>query len=390
MVSSKDTAIGIEPQSLLGIDVGDLKLRGALSTAEEIAQQPAVWREVLAQVRLNRASIDSWLDDRLSLPRVQVLFCGAGTSAFIGDTLAPWLRKDFESTNPISFESVSTTSLVASPQQYLGDDRPTLMVSFARSGDSPESVAAVELADSMLSDCSHLIITCNPNGKLADYAERSTKSLILHLPERTNDRGFAMTSSYTSMLVACASVFGREAAAMEAVCSMADNVISERVPDIARVAQGEFDRLVVLGAGALEGTAQEFALKCIELAAGKLVGISNTPLGLRHGPKIVITSETVVVLLVSNDPYTQQYDRDLLDELRSEGKAGSIIELSSKSLFPDYYETIEDAWMSLVYIVYGQIFAFLKAYSLGVTVDSPCPSGEVNRVVQGVTIHPFS
>jgi len=390
MVSSKDTAIGIEPQSLLGIDVGDLKLRGALSTAEEIAQQPAVWREVLAQVRLNRASIDSWLDDRLSLPRVQVLFCGAGTSAFIGDTLAPWLRKDFESTNPISFESVSTTSLVASPQQYLGDDRPTLMVSFARSGDSPESVAAVELADSMLSDCSHLIITCNPNGKLADYAERSTKSLILHLPERTNDRGFAMTSSYTSMLVACASVFGREAAAMEAVCSMADNVISERVPDIARVAQGEFDRLVVLGAGALEGTAQEFALKCIELAAGKLVGISNTPLGLRHGPKIVITSETVVVLLVSNDPYTQQYDRDLLDELRSEGKAGSIIELSSKSLFPDYYETIEDAWMSLVYIVYGQIFAFLKSYSLGVLVDSPCPSGEVNRVVQGVTIYPFS
>lgn len=379
----------MDGRCLLGIGAGDLEARGSLYTAEEIVQQPQVWREVVADVGRRREQIDAWLGEKLAMPRVQVLFCGAGTSAFIGETLASWLKVDFESEQPVSFKSVSTTDLVTNPLEFLRDDRPTVMVSFARSGDSPESLATVKLGDQLLSNCYHLVLTCNPEGQLAAYARQTDKAFLLQLPDRTNDRGFAMTSSYTGMLVACASVFGGDTNSLNEAALMAEDIINERLADIASVADIDFKRMVVLGSGPLAGTAREIKLKCIELAAGELVGINDTPLGFRHGPKMIVDGETVVVQLVSNDPYTQQYDRDLLAELKADGTARSVIELSMENLFPEAEVVVEDIWMSLVYVVCGQIFAFLKSYALGVSVDSPCPTGEVNRVVQGVTIHPF-
>ena len=127
----------------------------------------------------------------------------------------------------------------------------------------------------------------------------------------------------------------------------------------------------------------------MELAAGHIAAISDTSLGFRHGPKIVVSSTTLVIHLISTDDYTRQYDRDLLGELKADDQASAIIELSPERLFPGQTLRLDDLWMSLVYIVYCQIFAFLHSFSLGVPVDSPCPSGEVNRVVKGVTIYAY-
>ena len=242
---------------------------------------------------------------------MHVIFCGAGTSAFIGDTLVAWLRGRFESSNPVTFESVSTTNLVANPAQYLKVDRPIIMVSFARSGNSPESLAAIELANSRLRECYHLVCTCNEKGRLALEVGSLPDTYKLSLPACTHDQGFAMTSSYTAMLVATAEVFFPNEGQLEVVANLAEELINLRVSEISTLAHMKFDRLVVLGAGLLEGTAREFALKCLELAGGGLVATSDTPLGFRHGPKIMVTANTVVVHLQSNDSYTQLYDRDL-------------------------------------------------------------------------------
>ena len=67
---------------------------------------------------------------------------------------------------------------------------PTLLVSFARSGDSPESVAAAELADQLLSDVHHLVLTCNADGRLAAAvtARMSARTWLL-MPERRQRPG---------------------------------------------------------------------------------------------------------------------------------------------------------------------------------------------------------
>ncbi len=378
------------PDALLAIPRSELRERDSLSTAEEIVQQPGVWREVMTTLAEQRESLQKFLQPITAAPNARVIFCGAGTSAFIGDTIASAVASRTSPGKSAQFISASTTNIVANPDRYMKDKRKTLVVSFARSGDSPESIAAVNLAESELPDCRHLVITCNPQGRLAEFAERAHNAYTVLLPERTNDRGFAMTSSYSSMLAAGASIFAQDNTQLGIAADLAEQMIDHLAPQIWQQATASFDRLVVLGSGSLEGTAREVSLKCLELAGGKLMSISDTALGFRHGPKIVVSSDTVIIQLISNNPYTRKYDLDLLCELRGDGIAANIIALDAATLMPDDGRRLDDIWLSLTYIVYGQIFAFLKSYSLGINVDTPCPSGEVNRVVQGVTIHPFA
>ena len=362
----------------------DLKARNSYWTAREICQQPTVWREVQATIESAREDIDGWLKPLLPKADLRIVLSGAGTSAFIGETLAPWLRKKLQR----RVEALSTTDVVGAPDQYLAEDIPTLMVSFARSGDSPESVASVDLASKVLSDCHHLILTCNPEGQLAQFAADNDKAYCLLMPADTNDQSFAMTSSFTSMLVACASMFTPEPEQLEQVSQLTEQLIDEQAETVKQLASQDFTRLVVLGAGCLKGTACEAALKSLELSAGRVVPMCDTPLGFRHGPKSVVDDSTVIVHLQSADVYTQAYDTDLLSELRSDDQAAAIIELSPQWLGVRD-NPLDDFWLSLPYIVYCQMLAFFKALALGITADNPCPTGEVNRVVQGVTIHPY-
>ena len=378
----------------LNFDESELERKNCLWTAREISQQPRIWRAMHSRIDSCRQDIDSWLKPTLEKPNLRILLCGAGTSAFIGDTAAAWFRTRYQSSPSCHIASVSTTELTADPLQYLRQDVPTLMISFARSGESPESIACVELAADLLSDCRHLIITCNPDGQLAGFAESHDDALCLMMPEETNDRGFAMTSSYTAMLVSCVAIFTPDRAQLEQAAVWAEQFLDGRATSVGDLAQQEFRRLVVLGAGCLSGIAAEAALKCLELTAGHVVAIHDTPLGFRHGPKIIIDESTVIIHLQSGDTYTRLYDRDLMRELRTEDRSAAIVELSPMTLASDIGTAstvtgLDDIWLSLVYVVYCQLLAFHKAMALGVEADSPCPTGEVNRVVNGVTIYPF-
>ena len=157
-------------------------------------------------------------------------------------------------------------------------------------------------------------------------------ALCLLMPEDTNDRSFAMTSSHTTMLVSALAIFTPDRAQLEQAAVLAQRVLDDGSAEIAGVARIYFDRLVVLGAGCLEGAAREAALKCLELTAGKVVAMHDTPLGFRHGPKIIIDESTVVVLMRSNDEHTKLYDRDLLRELRSDDRSAGIVDLSPMTL----------------------------------------------------------
>ena len=379
----------------LNMDAEVLKRRNSLWTAREICQQPRVWRKAYSRIEESRKSIDDWLAPVLAKPHLRILLCGAGSSAFIGETVAAWLRKHLLPSTIGSIETLHTTDLVSDPAQYLGDDIPTLMVSFSRSGDSPESVACLDLADKLLSDCHHLILTCNREGRLAGEARGRKDLLCLKMPAETNDRSFAMTSSYTTMLVSCPAVFTPDPAQLEEAAKWTERLLENGNAGIANIAQCGFLRIAVLGAGCLLGAAREAALKCLELTAGKVVAIHDSPLGFRHGPKMIVNASTLVVHLRSSDPHTRRYDRDLLEELRRDSASAATIELSptlvgGEAPPGDYGASpMDDDWLSLVYLVFCQMLAFHKAMALGVEADAPCTTGEVNRVVSGVSIYPF-
>jgi tagatose-6-phosphate ketose/aldose isomerase len=131
---------------------------------------------------------------------------------------------------------------------------------------------------------------------------------------------------------------------------------------------------------------------------GRIVATSDSPLGFRHGPKAIINGETLVFVLVSNDPYTRHYDLDLLRELRSDGRAGRVVAIAAGAsggvtdgdfLLTDGLSEAEDISLLFPYIVCAQLYAFHRALALGNSPDEPIASGTVNRVVRGVTIHPL-
>jgi tagatose-6-phosphate ketose/aldose isomerase len=371
------------------IDPSAFLVDGGQWTAREIAHQPAVWAEAMAQAE--GSDLAGWIAQALSDPRTRVVFTGAGTSAYIGDSLVPVVARRWSRI----VESVPTTDLVAAPRSGFPADVPTLLVSFARSGNSPESVAAVDLADAMLTQCRHLVITCNGDGALAAAAAARPGARLLVLPDRTNDRAFAMTSSFTTMLLVAARLFGVIA---EAPSAAGEAALRHGAVVARELVDAGFDRIVYLGGNALHGLAREAALKMLELTDGQVIAMHETPLGFRHGPKTIVNESTIVVMFISNDPLVRAYDLDLLRELRADGRAKRVFAIGAQpgdraagvDLVVEGLADADEFGTIAPFVVIAQLLALRRSASLQLTPDQPSRSGTVNRVVRGVVIHPMA
>lgn len=372
-------------------------------TWNEIAQQPGIWKEEVSIVKENIEALGKFIEG-VKGDKVKVIFTGAGSSEFVGNTICSYINSRID----IEVLSVPTTDIVSMPEQYLDADADIILVSCARSGNSPESVAAVELADKLVKNIHHIFITCNKDGKLAKISETGENKYLLLMPERTNDKGFAMTGSFSSMVVAGVLVLLRKdldvlGEKVEYVASLVERNLDKIVVNAEIVADLDIERIVYLGDGTSKGLAEEIALKVLELTGGKLASFFNTFLGFRHGPKSIVNDKTAIVCLMSNNPYTRIYELDLLKEFKNEGGKKQIIvldtvydeEVKANSNYYFSYEDaklgeMEDIFASLSYLVYGQLISLIKSAKLGINPDNPCPTGEVNRVVKGVIIHEYN
>ncbi|MCX8587770.1 MULTISPECIES: SIS domain-containing protein [unclassified Gilliamella] len=374
-----------------------LEQHGAIHTAKEICQQPKIWRDLLQLLSQRQPQIETFLTPLLADPNLVIILTGAGSSAFGGVALAPWLREQTKR----NVYAYGTTEIVADPLQYLSAHKKTLIVSFARSGNSPESVATVKLADQIVSDCYHLFLTCNPNCALTDYANQKNNAqriLQLVLPEGTHDLGFAMTSSISSMILATLLLLGgidthdANDAVMK-IATICEHQLLNWQTITKQLAKKNHERVIYVGSSCFTGTAQEAALKILELTAGKIATRFDSILGLRHGPKFMINEKSLVVCFFSNDAYIHQYDIDLFNELEHDRIATDVLALSGQQSTHKQILSVDchlsDCWLIFPYLVFAQMLAFEKSLSVGLPPDNPCPTGEVNRVVKGVTIYPF-
>ena len=379
----------------LELEESALNRDGALWTAREIAQQPESWIRTQELLRQRAAAIAGFLAPLLAQPDLRIILTGAGSSAFIGECLAPLLMQKLGR----RVEAIATTDLLSGPHQYFLRDVPTLLVSFGRSGSSPESVAVVELAERLLRACHQLVFTCNEQGTLYQRCRERRNSLAILLPPETHDQSFAMTSSFTAMMLAASLVFQRlenDAAGVARIARGAGQVLERYNAMLRKLAAESYSRVVYLGSNGFKGLAREAALKLLELTDGKVVAAFDSPLGFRHGPKTIVTADTLLVVFISNDPYTRRYDLDLLRELRSDALAGRVIAVTAQvhdgvtqgeHLHVPHLADAADGDLYFPYVIYGQLYAFHRSLSLGNTPDQPSNSGTVSRVVRGVTIH---
>ncbi|GAB3372943.1 SIS domain-containing protein [Massilia agri] len=358
---------------------------GGLHTAEEIAHQPALWRELAASLEDGREAVAAFLGDSLANPLQRVILTGAGSSAYVGEIIADELNAAW----PAQVRAIATTTLLTHPELYLEAGAPTLLVSFARSGDSPESLAAVHLVRDLVPGARLLNITCNPEGRLARESALDADAFNLLMPAASCDRGFAMTSSFTCMLLAALAVLGKDVPPdrIDTLAGLASTAMQAWEAPVAELAAVEAGRVVYLGSGPLEGLAKESALKLLELTAGRVPAIANTPLGFRHGPKSVLTEDALVFVYGSSKALSQRYEADLVEELRRDGVAGRVLTIGVNGDIgidaPDW----PDAWLAPLWLLVAQQIALHQSAALQLRPDNPFASGTVNRVVKGVTIY---
>ena len=382
----------------LNIDTKELELKGGYYTAKEISCQPEMWLKTYEKVLEERDQLSQFLEKALQRTNPCVILTGAGTSAFIGEALAG----SFQRILKVSTKSIATTDIITHPEDYFIRSKPTLLISFARSGDSPESLATVRMAEKSCDDLYLLNITCNRKGELAIHS-RSDKSYVFILPEETNDKSLAMTSSFSSMMLA--GVLMLNLPQMEDMLPIirdlhdsGEFIIRENLSTFKSIADLGFRRAVFLGSGPLFGIAHESHLKVQELSDGKVNCTFDSFLGFRHGPRAIVDEFTLITYLISFSDSVKPYELDLIKSI-SESSTGAKsvgigydydteglnIDFSIK--FPDSIQSIPEDFLFVLYILPAQIIGFYKSLGLGLEPDSPSKGGSISRVVQGVTIY---
>jgi len=373
-------------------------------TTREIHHQPIVWQELMKDFLEQQATYKEFLASIYNKhDHVRIILTGAGTSAFVGDTLVPELSR--HNRKNVQFESIPTTDIVSNPTAYLYKDTPTILVSFARSGNSPESVATVSLGQQIVKDFYQVVITCNKDGQLAKNIQGDANCMTLLMPEKSNDQSLAMTSSFTSMIIAAYALFTEEVftpAVAQQVIDCAQTLIDKLGDSVDAVLGFEFERIVYLGSGPLAQLSHEAALKMLELSDGQVVAIHESSLGFRHGPKSILNDKSVVALFMSQNPYTRKYDLDILRELAAAKSGMKIVALTEKKdeeveKLADWVVTVNagtetlgnDFNLAVLYVIFAQALALKKSIKLGITPDNPSPDGAISRVVKGVTIYDY-
>ena len=385
--------------SYLNLTVNELKKSGAYFTAKEIASQPIVWQKTLINFRNAKKDLSAFITQRYEKRDLTIILTGAGTSAFIGKVL----EGPFQKLSGKTVRAIATTDLVTHPQLYLQRRKPTLLVSFARSGNSPESVKVVKLADDLCDEVYHLIITCNAQGELAAQKNRQNTFVFL-LPTEADDQSLAMTSSFTSMLLAGMLIANIDLVSdldddLKLLQSYTKHIFNGYLSKLAEVSEMPFERAVFLGSGMFKGIAEESHLKLQELSDGKIICKHDTFLGFRHGPKAVIDEKTLTVFLFSNNAYAQQYEKDLVRAI-NEGQRGLFrigimehdmdVDVDLKIILDDNKNHINEALLALISVLPAQILGFFKSLNLGLKPDNPSASGTITRVVQGVKLYPYN
>lgn len=389
--------------ALVGASEKEKATRGIRYTPHEILRQPSTWPQTYKTCAERRPELSEFLRaagigaDQVYRPTV--LLVGAGTSDYVGRTLAPLLHRLWG----CEVWAVPSTDLLTNVEDLVFADRPYLWVSFSRSGDSSEGLAVLESAIENYPKVRHLVITCNKLGRMAAVCKgQPDRAFLLALDDSANDRGLAMTSSFTNMVVAghcLAHAFSPDD--YEDTFSMllpAGECFLERAQEVAAtIAQQEFSKACFVGSGVLRGVGMESALKLLELTAGKINTLSESTLGLRHGPMSALDENTVFVSFLSRDLRRRRYELDLIEEVRSKrlvklqlvvtpDSTNQLGRLADHVLSLDAPD-LRDEYRAPVDVILAQLLGLFCSLRLGLQPDCPSPNGAISRVVSHVNIY---
>jgi D-galactosamine 6-phosphate deaminase/isomerase len=387
---------------LLELSLVERDSLGLAHTLSEILQQPQTWRQTYETIKRSSTQIEEFLTKagvgaRRPAP-LNVLLIGAGTSDYIGKSVCALLQKEWS----CNVQAVPSTDLLTNMEDHILPDVDYLWISFSRSGDSSEGVAVLEAALAAYPRIKHLVVTCNKNGKMARLGNRDNVLSIV-LDDAVNDRGLAMTSSFSNMVIAAQALahlhtLNAYRPVVETLATSAAMALPAVANICERLVNEGFSRVCFLGTGPLKAAAIESGLKVMELTGGRVVALTESFLGLRHGPLSAIDEETLVVAFLSAAERRRAFELDLMQEICDKkltekrlvigpnALEGAASPFENKLCF-ELPEGICDLYLPPLFVLVGQLLGVCASLRQGLRPDEPSPHGAISRVVTHVTIH---
>jgi len=373
---------------------------GYYHTLREICQQPLTWLDTSARVVGSLGRLRAIVaESGLAAKRGALIFTGSGSSFYAGECLGLTLQRELA----VPVEAIPAGLILTHPETALPPGQDRLVVSLARSGDSPESTAVVDLLDEVYPGVRHLIITCNRNGRLAAARRDDPASAILVLDDATCDRSLVMTSSFSNLVWASRSLGLLQSPGVyqertQGLADAAKQLLARKSGEIAALGRQGFRSVLYLGSGVRLGSARESALKMLEMTAGQVMTFAETYLGVRHGPLAAVQSDTLIICFLSSEPLVRAYELDLIRELtrKNLGMQKVIVgeqvplDIGQPQDHVIDYGTgagLGDATLPMLDVLVGQLLAFFRCLSLGLRPDSPSREDVINRVVGHFAIH---
>jgi tagatose-6-phosphate ketose/aldose isomerase len=389
--------------ALLDLGENEKEVRGLKHTPHEIFQQPGTWETTYQRCFDVRSELNAFLKksgigSRNAAP--VVFLVGAGTSDYVGRALAPLLRSHWH----CEAWAVPSTDQLTNMESFITPGREYLWISFSRSGDSSEGVAVLERALATYPQIRHLVITCNQAGDMARIcSDNPEKACALVLDAAVNDRGLAMTSSFSNMVVAGHCLAHLDdlqpyGAILSGMIEVGTRFVHDAADRAAVMAEAGLTKACFVGTGALAAVASESALKLLELTAGRVHTMSESVLGLRHGPMSALDKSTLFTEYLSSDDRRRHYEMDLLREIR-EKQLGMVTTVVTPRLYEgldsladcvlslDAPSTLLDEYRAPVDVILAQLLGLFASLNAGLQPDRPSPNGAINRVVSNITIY---
>lgn len=370
------------------------KKLGYFHTLREICQQPSTWLRTCERMIAAREGLQDFLTGIQSMA-----FTGSGSSQYAGDCVRLPIQNELK----INVASISGGDLLIHGGRSLPQGKPGVLVSLARSGNSPESSGAIQRLMDSEPQYRHLILTCNEQGNIAKEWRNHSSVHVITLPPETNDESLVMTSSFTNLVLAARFLGmldrpGDYREMCEVQSSITQNLLLNYFDLFAKVASKDFQRVVFLGSGTRYAASCEAALKMLEMTSGRVATMSETYLGLRHGPMSFIHDDTLVVAFLSSETVTRAYELDLLNELDrkrlglgkliiGENIPASVVRRRDEVLSYEGSMKLHDDDLACLCVVAGQLLAFFRCLETGLQPDSPSESGVINRVVEKFKLH---
>ncbi|HEU4871425.1 MAG TPA: SIS domain-containing protein [Pyrinomonadaceae bacterium] len=382
---------------LLELSTAERESLGLAHTLREILQQPQTWRQTYQKVQSLSTPIEEFLT-RAGVGGqrpLNVLLVGAGTSDYIGKSVCALLQKEWS----CNVQAVPSTDLLTNMEDHILPDVDYLWISFSRSGDSSEGVAVLEAALAAHPRIKHLVVTCNKNGQMARLGSRDNV-LSFVLDDAVNDRGLAMTSSYSNMVIAAQALahirtLNTYGPVLENLAISASMVLPGATSICERIVDEGFSRVCFLGTGTLKAAAIESGLKVVELTGGRVVALTESFLGLRHGPLSAIDRDTLVVGFLSASDRRRAFELDLVQEICDKKLTEKCLIVTptadalifKNKLCLELPETVSDLYLPPLFVLVGQLLGLSASLREGLRPDEPSPQGAISRVVTHVTIH---